>query len=618
MLTTANCLLGIALKNSMRQTSHGYFLVMLIVGATFGCDQQQQDHATKRQVAAANSKSASGEQNGSRSNSGKLQPSETFKSIARFSLMNHASEFTFSYANGEDAGFTAIIESLGGGVAILDFDVDGINDVFCPGGGELTPTGKIVGRSSALFRGLGSWRFASAAANAHIEQSTFYSHGAAVSDFDNDGFADVLMTGYGGLQLFHNLGDGTFESVATPSQLVDSAWSSSAAWGDINGDGNLDVYVAHYVNWSFENDPHCFESGSRRREVCSPQKFEAVPDLLYVSNGDGTFRDASHFCGLVAEGKSLGVLMADVDLDGDTDIYVASDTTNNLLYRNDGRGRLEEVGVASGAAVDDAAMPNGSMGVDLGDFDLDGLPDLWVANFERESFGLYRNEGDCFFRHISQSKQVMSVGPSYVGWGAAFLDVDCDGDEDIFVMNGHVIRYPRNAPVKQTPLLFENDRGERVVNVTNQAGSFMTQSHHGRGLACGDLDNDGDVDVIASRNNQPVAFLSNTTPREHGWIEVTLIGVSSPRDPIGAIVEIETDDGITLVRHRKGGASYASSHECRLHFGVGDHQIVKRLLVRWPSGVQESLDNVAVGQHLRLVEPNRSLSSDPAKSPSRP
>ncbi|MDA1018360.1 MAG: CRTAC1 family protein [Planctomycetota bacterium] len=577
----------------MRQFLCGHILASSLAAILMGCGGNDD----------RSSKSESSSEKAEPRESGGKHATGSFKSLARFELMNHQSDVSFTYANGEDAGFVSILESLGGGVAIFDFDVDGLDDVFCPGGGSFTEERNIVGRKSALFCGLGDWRFASIAANARIEHSRFYSHGASVSDFDNDGFADVLLTGYGGLQLFHNLGDGTFEEVAAASQLTDTSWSSSAAWGDINGDGRLDVYIAHYVDWSFDNDPHCFESGSRRREVCSPQKFAALPDTLYVSNGDGTFRDASKECGLVADGKSLGVLMADVDLDGDVDIYVASDTTNNLLYRNNGRGKFEEVGVASGAAVDNAAMPNGSMGIDLGDFDLDGRPDLWVANFERESFGLYRNEGDCFFRHVSQSKQVMSVGPNYVGWGTAFLDFDCDGDEDLVVMNGHVVRYPRNAPVKQRPLLFENDRGMRVVNVADQAGPFLSQSHHGRGLACGDLDNDGDVDLVVSRNNEPVAFLSNTAKHEHHWIEVSLIGTVSPRDPIGAVVEIKTEAGKTLTRHRKGGAGYASSSAGRLHFGVGDGRVIKRLTVNWPSGTRQVLENVATNQHLRVVEP---------------
>ncbi len=512
----------------------------------------------------------------------------------RFEEVTDRSGVKFTYRNGAEAGEVAILESLGGGVGLFDFDNDGDLDLCLPGGGhyseKIGAVREVLGWPLAIYRNDGDWQFTDVTMTAGAAITTYYSHGAAAADFDNDGFSDVLMTGYGGLLLLHNQGDGTFAEIAKPAGLTDAMWSSSAAWGDFNEDGTLDVYVAHYADWSFDKHPFCAGPKPGTRESCPPREFNGLPHTMYFNLGDGTFRDVTADCGLVPGGKGLGVVAADLDVDGDVDVYIGNDTVANFLYRNDGTGKFEEVGLVSGTALSQSGTPDGSMGVDVGDFNLDGRPDLWVVNFERESIALYRNDGNCFFQHVSQGTGVTAVGGLYVGWGTAFADFDQDGDEDPFVSNGHVIRYPENAPIKQMPLQFDNQNGKRLINVTSAVGPYFREAHEGRGSAAGDLDNDGDVDLVISRLNQPVALLKNTTKTSHHWLSLRLIGCQSPRLPIGAVVKM-TSDTKTQLRQIKGGSSFGSTVDPRVFFGLGKANSATSVEITWPSGqVQHVLE----------------------------
>lgn len=519
--------------------------------------------------------------------------------IARFVDKTAGTGVDFTYRNGEEAGHFSIVESLGGGAALFDYDGDGRLDLFVPGGGKYEKGPKMRGLSPVLYRNEGDWKFRNVTKEAGLDAAPFYSHGATVGDYDNDGWPDIAVTGYGGLLLFRNRGDATFEECAVPSGLTDPQWSSSAAWGDLNGDGTLDLYVAHYANWSWKNHPYCDAPGGKGREVCAPRRFDPLPDTLYFGTGDGRFRDGTKQAGLKPEGKGLGVVIADLNLDGRPDIYVGNDTVPNLLYENLGGGRFSEIGLRSGTSANEMGTPDGSMGVDVGDFNRDGLPDLWVANYEQESFALYRNEGRMNFTHVSLSHGVTAVGGLYVGWGTVFLDFDRDGDEDVFVSNGHVIRHPTSSPLRQKPLLLQNEGGKRFVNVAPEAGDYFTGGHMGRGVAAGDIDNDGDTDLVVCHTNEPVSLLANESKTSNGWLSLRLIGTRTSRDPVGARVRVETTHG-AQVKQLKGGTSYASSSDPRLLFGLGTAKI-KSVTVHWPSGRVQKLA-ISRNQRWTIVE----------------
>lgn len=519
----------------------------------------------------------------------------------QFVDVTNATGVDFQYRDGQEAGHWTMLESLGGGLAAFDYDLDGDADLFCVGGGRFGPGREIRGENAALFRNESNWRFVDVTRPAAVLTTAYYGHAVSTSDFDDDGFTDLLITGYGGLQLFRNQGDGTFGEVAEAAGLTDRLWSSGAGWGDVNGDGSPDLYVAHYVDWSWENHPYCAASVPNQRDLCAPKDFGPLPDTLYLSNGDGTFRDASQEAGLRGDGKGLGALVADLDLDGRLDVYVTNDGTPNFLYRNIGNGRFEEIGLPSGTALGDRGDPDGSMGVDLGDFDLDGRFDLWVANYEGESFALYRNDGNGLYRHISRFAGVMAVGGLFVGWGTCFFDVDRDGDEDVFVTNGHVIRFPTRSSLRQLPLLFENHRGERLVNVAPHSGRCLSVPRLGRGAVYSDFDGDGDLDLVQSPINEPVAFFSNESANDKHWMSLRLIGTRSSRDPVGSVVSIRTAFS-RQVRQVKTGASYASSHDPRLFFGLGDDQTVDHLEIRWPSGTVQEFVGMPADRSLLVIE----------------
>ncbi|HEY2250333.1 MAG TPA: CRTAC1 family protein [Planctomycetaceae bacterium] len=526
----------------------------------------------------------------------------------------------FVHRNGEESGQASILEIVGGGVAIFDYDADGQLDLFFPGGGRFGAGRELVPLPGALLRNAGDWRFARHEGEAGLNSPRRYNHGTAVGDHDNDGFPDLLITGYGGLQLYLNAGDGTYRDRTREARLDDPLWSTSAAWGDFNGDGNLDLFVVHYVDWSFDNDPFCPAFDGRRRERCTPQRYGPLPESLYLSRGDGTFADASQNSGLRRDGKGLGVVLADVDLDGDLDIYVANDTVQNFLYCNDAHAHFEELGSAWGAAFNDRGAPDGSMGVAVTDYNLDGLPDLWVANYEGETIALYKNLGAAGFEHVSQRTGVAAVSDLAVGFGTLFFDADRDGDDDAVVVNGHVLLFPKNAPRRQLPLLFENLAGKKLVNVAPQAGDYFCANHMGRGLARGDLDGDGDIDLAVAHLNEPIALLENTTADPDAWLAVRLIGTTSNRDAVGARVTLHTSpaEKSSNVQSRQvtSGDSYLSHSDRMLFWGVprdisrdisGDisgGQTAASLVIHWPSGRTQTISNLSLNRRLTIVEPD--------------
>lgn len=543
------------------------------------------------------------------------QPSQARSLAAIFREVGEECGIRAYYDNGEAADEYAILETLGGGVAIFDYDRDGRMDVLLTCGGQFGKDKTLKGLPCRLFHNEGNWRFKDVTAEAGLDKALNYSHGCAVGDYDNDGWPDLLVTGYGRLVLYHN-DQGKFREVTEAAGLLDHRpvhWSTSAAWGDFNGDGFLDLYVVHYVDWSFANHPRCTGYVSTQPvDTCSPKQFNPLPDALYLNNGDGTFRDATTEWGIktgAEAGKGLGVVAADFNDDGMLDVYVANDTTDNHLYLNQNHAKFNEVGAAMGVAQGESGKPEGSMGVDVADYDGSGRLSIFVANFEGEVHALYRNTGpDKPFHHVSTRAGIAALGMSYVGFGAGFFDYDLDGAEDVMVSNGHVARHPPpRSTLAQRPVLLHNlrNRGDRpadvrFANVTNLGGPYFTADHRGRGLAFGDLDNDGRVDVVVSRTNSFAAVLRNELATGNHWLGIELVGKPQP-DAIGALLTLEVD-GMKLVRARKGGGSYLSSSDPRILFGLGQASKVGNLTIRWPRGRVETWDNLPIDRYVRVVE----------------
>ena len=500
-----------------------------------------------------------------------------------------------------------------------------------------------------------------------------------MADYDNDGWPDLLVTGYGRVALFHNVPDSKggrrFDEVTRKAGLTDRLWSTSAAWADLDGDGFPDLYVCHYVNWSFANNPPCKDYRDQTQpDVCPPKAFQALPHALYRNNRDGTFTEVGADAGLRVPrfdsayarlahlsansrerlrradqqkdyGKGLGVLIADLDGGGGRAIYVANDTSGNFLYLNRSlvprvtlgtsgadlstkrpspppRSQgdpgneaaafsticLEEAAAERGVAYDDTGSATGSMGVDAADYNDTGNLSLFVSNYQNEAHALYRNRGQGQFVFASRSTGIAAIGMDYVGFGTGFLDIDLDGHEDLFISNGHVVHHPPPpAEVKQLPVLLRNCRrpGDKpheggFENVSAWAGSYFQTRHLGRGAALGDLDNDGRIDIVLNPMNEPAALLRNRCDSGHHWLGIHLVG-HPYRDAVGARLELEVN-GQTLLRTVKGGGSYLSSGDRRVMFGLGSHDRVGRLTVRWPSGLKESWERLPIDRYWKLHE----------------
>ncbi len=527
----------------------------------------------------------------------------------------------FTCRNGEEAGHLTLLESLGGGVALLDYDGDGLLDLFLVGGGSFGGPGnkEIRGAPCKLYKNLGHWKFRDVTAETGLDRIGFYSHGCAVADYDRDGWPDLLVTGYGRLALFHNESDGRggrrFVEVTEAARLQDPRWNTSAAWADLDGDGYPDLYVCHYVDWSWETHRVCQgDDPSVTREICPPKEFRGVAHSLYRNNRDGTFTEVSQEAGLrqgpSGAGMGLGVVIVDVNDDRKPDVYAVNDTTVNFLYVNQsspGRLRFQEIGLESGTAMDDRGRPDGSMGVDAADYDGCGRPSLWVTTFERERPALYHNESTpagILFRHASQQAGIADLGSGYVGFGTGFVDLDNDGWEDLVIANGHVRLHPTRAPLRQRALLLRNQGNGRFANVTRQGGAYFRAPHRGRGLAVGDLDNDGRPDLVFTHVNEPVVLLRNDpqgadAPRHH-WLGLELLGKQG-RDVAGAKVVVEVG-GRRLTRFTKGGGSYLSSGDRRVVVGLGDADRVGRVTVFWPWGGEQHWEGLAVDRYWRLRE----------------
>ncbi len=588
------------LRTSHFNVSWFEWLVVVSIALVFsGCDQKPSPLAKQKSPSSADEKLAPNQSAKPKVDQVEGDRSGPMESKIRFEPRLD-SGLDFTYQNGEKTNQFAMIESNGGGVGWLDFDRDGLWDLFLSGGGLISESREVSSADHGLFQGVGSGNFRRVDQSASSRSSRCYSFGVSVGDYDADGFADVLVAGYGGQQLFRNQGDGTFADVSSLSGLDNRHWSSSAAFCDVDNDGVLDVYITHYAVWDIQTEKRCVgRYGGRDR--CVPADFHGEPDQLLRQTGEGKFEDWSGHVP-ASPSRGLGVVAGDWDEDGDIDIYVANDVHANFHFQNDGTGKFEETGTRSGTAIGSRSVVDGSMGVAVGDFDGNLLVDFLVTNFQGEFCELFANQGKNYFKILTRSAGLMTMGTKNVAWGTCFLDADHDGDEDLMIVSGHTSRVPADNTNRQKPAMLENVDKKRLVSLGGVAGSFFEEGIPARGLATGDIDGDGDLDAIVTLLDEPLRQIENRSLQPGAFLQLDLVGTTSNRDAVGAIVRCETDQG-KFVRHRFGGGSYASTSASTLHFGLGASTVIRRLSIQWPSGANSVLENAPINSRILVVEP---------------
>ena len=500
---------------------------------------------------------------------------------------------------------TYILEGMSGGVAWIDYDRDGWLDLYLVNGGlwdELLKGKRSI--SNALYRNKGDGTFIDVTKKAGVGNH-FWGMGVAASDYDNDGWTDLYVCNYGPNTLYRNNGDGTFTDVTDKAKVGDKRWAVSAAFGDYDSDGHLDLYVTNTVQFDHNQPPpmNCHYRGIIVQ--CGPLGLVPDADILYHNNGDGTFSDVTKKTqvGNVKPSYGLGVAWSDYDNDSDLDLYVANDQMANFLFQNQGNGSFIEVGLMSGAGYSDDGLAQGSMGVDLGDYDHDGLLDIFLTHFSDDYNTLYRNLGNGNFRDVSHLSEIAFPSWPFLGWGTGFVDVDNDGWEDLFIANGHLFpqveNYQMGHSFYQRSQLFKNLGNGKFQEFT--AGLDKVRLWSSRGAAFADFDNDGDIDIAVNNLDGNPWLLMNKGGNKQAWLSLLLEGVRSNRSGIGARVTASTSTG-NQIREVRGGSSYQSTHDFRVHFGLGNTKIVKTLEVRWPDGSIQKFNQIAANVHYRLKE----------------
>jgi enediyne biosynthesis protein E4 len=497
-----------------------------------------------------------------------------------------------------------IAESMSGGVALFDYDNDGYLDIYFVNSLTVDLAKAHQKTKSALYHNNGDGTFTDVTDKAGVGDIGF-GMGVAVGDYNNDGFEDLYVTSLGPNHLFRNNGDGTFTDVTAKSGVGDPRWSTGAAFVDYDNDGKLDLFVSNYVDFDLNHLPEFGQGRTCQFKgvpvQCGPRGLPGSGDSLYHNNGDGTFTDVSKKAGVSDENGyyGLGVICSDFDEDGFVDIFVANDSTPNFLYHNNGDGTFKEIGFASGTAVNESGSEQGSMGVTLGDYDHDGRLDLFITNFDDEYNTLYHNDGHNSFSDVSYAAKIAELSLPYVGWGTKFFDYDNDGWVDLFVANGHA--YPQRGHYRQREFLFHNNRDGTFSEVANQVGSALMEERAGRGVAFGDIDNDGDVDIVVNDLDGSPQLLRNDGGSSNNSILIKTVGVKSNRDGIGARVRIVSGDLVQVDEVRSGG-SYLSQSDLRLHFGLERRTKIDLVEVRWPSGVVDKITNLGVNKVFTVKE----------------
>jgi len=498
-------------------------------------------------------------------------------------------------------------ETMGPGVAFFDYDNDGWMDVFLVNSGRSDFYQPGIPLKNALYRNNRDGTFTDVTDKAGVAGGQTFGMGCAIADYDNDGYADIFVTAYGRCTLYRNNGNGTFTDVTEKAGLAAPGWTTSAVWFDYDNDGRLDLFLCSFVQFSLASKVFCGDNKLGKRFYCIPRVFKPTPSLLYRNNGDGTFTEASAGTDIQrALGKALGVVATDINNDGLLDLFVANDTVQNFLFANRGKGKWEEIGLPAEVAFSTNGTPRSGMGVDAADFNGDGRQDLFVANVDQEMFSLYQNEGKEFFSDVATPHGVAQATRLLSGWGLKFFDYDNDGFVDLILANGHpddmIESYSQQVRYKEPLLLFHHD-GKRLTNVSKQAGPAFQKMFPARGLAVGDYNNDGRLDVLIGNNGAAPVLLKNTVDVRNHWVGIALQGTSCNRDGIGATITWSSN-GTTRTRYKSNGGSYLSSHDMREVLGIGTATKVDWVEVKWPlpSGRVERLTDLPIDRYVTVVE----------------
>ena len=507
------------------------------------------------------------------------------------------------------------IETMPGGVGVLDYNNDGWQDIYFANGAEIPSLQKPSAQYwSRLYRNNKDGSFTDVTAEAGVAGAG-YSMGIAAADYDNDGHQDLFVAGVNRNILFRNKGNGTLADITSQAKLegIDpkrgKMWSVAAAWVDYDNDGKLDLFIVNYCKWSPSLDPYCGALMPGYRTYCFPDRYEGLPNQLFRNNGDGTFADVSSSSGIAGHiGKGMGVAIADLDDDGWTDIFVANDTVPNFLFRNNGRGGFEEIALQAGVAVPETGEAVSSMGVDFRDYDNDGRPDLVVSALEGETFPLFRNLGRGFFGDETYSSRLGMDTAKRSGWSLGLFDFNNDGYKDLFAVNAHVndnIELFNEQTYRQTNSVFVNRKNGTFLEVSSSAGpDFQVKQAH-RGCAFGDFNNDGKIDVVTTSLNEPAELFINDSPQQNHWLAIQLVGTRSNRDGIGARIKLISASGTEQFNHATTSVGYASSSDRRIHFGLGKDERVRLIEIRWPSGTIQTLRDLTVDRVLTITEPSK-------------
>jgi hypothetical protein len=507
-------------------------------------------------------------------------------------------------------GARYLIETMGGGGGFIDYNGDGLLDIYlvC-----YTQTPQPAGASKlkdVLYRNNGDGTFSDVTESAGIANSML-GMGLAVGDYDNDGWPDLYITGYGASKLYRNSGKGTFTDVTGQSGVNNRLWGTSAAFFDYDNDGYLDLFVCNYLTYDEKNLPCTFYDN---KPYCSISKFKGSVSRLFHNNGDGTFADVSEKARIANPiGKGLGVVAFDYDNDGRIDIFQANDASANFLFHNNGDGIFSEVALEAGVAFDPNGSARGGMGVDAEDLDGDGYLEIFVANFSAETNALFHNDKDGLFTEITNKVGLGTISIPMSGFGSRFFDYNNDGLVDLFVHNGHPFEpinklFPETT-YKEPPFLFENT-GKGFRDVAAEHGAALKKFYAGRGLAVGDIDNDGDSDLLLMNVGEPPVLLRNDGGNGNRWLGIKLVGTKSNRDAVGTKVSVMAGGG-RRIKHRLGGTSYCSASDERLLFGLGSNGSISEIEVRWPNGQVSTLENVRTNQYITIKEPVNSRKPSP-------